>query len=339
MFEASASFDPNSQTNHHHHELSNFHQILNLSNTRTPTNHFHNQHLMNMEVDDHQNHQQVNWNHIGHSSGQMYHPVQALNIHPQHPFYKELLSSLPKGFNVTGCGSGFGDDQMYHEGDEVFEFDVGIVNGKGRGTKNAKQPVSEKHRRRQMNGKFEALKSLIPYSTKVDRTSIIGDTIGYINKLKGDLEELKILVDRKRCNISRMKKQKIEEVSNLDVESNTVYDDQQAYNANSTSTTKSSWLQCKSKNVEVDVRIIDDEVTIKLVQQKRINCLLVVSQVFDELNLDVQHVAGGLIGGYYSYLFNNKICEGSSVYASDIANKLIEEVDKQYATIPVTSSY
>lgn len=104
-----------------------------------------------------------------------------------------------------------------------------------------------------------------------------------------------------------MKKQKVEEVSNLDVESNTVYDDQQAYNANSTSTTKSSWLQCKSKNVEVDVRIIDDEVTIKLVQQKRINCLLVVSQVFDELNLDVQHVAGGLIGGYYSYLFNNKV--------------------------------
>ncbi|XP_076945315.1 transcription factor bHLH10-like [Bidens hawaiensis] len=329
MFEASASFDPNSQTYHHnHHELSNFHQILNLSNIETPTNHFHNQHLMNMEVDDHQNHQQINWNHIGQSSGQMY--------HPQHPFYKELLSSLPKGFNVTGCGSGFGD-QMYHEGDEVFEFDVGIVNGKGRGKKNAKQPVSEKHRRKQMNDKFEALKSLIPYSTKIDRTSIMGDAIGYINKLKGDLEELKILVDRKRCNISRMKKQKIEGDSNLDVESNTVYDDQQAYNGNLTSTTKSSWLQRKSKNVEIDVRIIDDEVTIKLVQQKRINCLLVVSQVFDELNLDVQHVAGGLIGGYYSYLFNNKICERSSVYASDIANKLIEEVDKQYASIPVTS--
>ena len=30
----------------------------------------------------------------------------------------------------------------------------------------------------------------------------------------------------------------------------------------------------KSKNTEVDVRIIDNEITIKLVQQKRINCLL-----------------------------------------------------------------
>ncbi|KAL0410916.1 UNVERIFIED_CONTAM: Transcription factor [Sesamum latifolium] len=93
------------------------------------------------------------------------------------------------------------------------------------------------------------------------------------------------------------------------------------------------------KNTEVDVRIIDDEVTVKLVQQKRINCLLFVSKVLDELQLDLHHVAGGLIGDYYSFLFNSKICEGSIVYASAVANKLIEVVDKQYAAIPPTSSY
>lgn len=36
-----------------------------------------------------------------------------------------------------------------------------------------------------------------------------------------------------------------------------------------------------------------------------------------------------------------QICEGSIVYASAVANKLIEVVDKQYAAIPIppTSSY
>ncbi|KAJ0814702.1 hypothetical protein HanPSC8_Chr17g0788921 [Helianthus annuus] len=188
---------------------------------------------------------------------------------------------------------------------------------------------------------------------RADRASIVGDGIDYINELKRTVEELKILVERKRCNRGRVKKHKTEDHSTLDVESIYTHGggsgggggggdaghDQQAYNGNSTSTMRSSWLQRKSKNIEIDVRIIDDEVTIKLVQQKRINCLLLVSKVLDDLQLDLHHVAGGLIGDFYSYLFNTKICEGSSVYASAIANKLIEVVDKQYATIPVTSSY
>lgn len=70
---------------------------------------------------------------------------------------------------------------------------------------------------------------------------------------------------------------------------------------------RDSWFQRKSKHTEVDVRIIDDEVTIKLVQQKKINCLLFVSKILDELQLDLQHVAGGHIGDFYSFLFNTKV--------------------------------
>ncbi|KAL8227967.1 hypothetical protein R6Q57_015551 [Mikania cordata] len=367
MFETGACFDPISITHHQqllidHHDLSNFHQIPNFSTIEAPANHLLPQHLLNMEI-DHQNDQQFNWNHTLHdqllkcsssicfsnpalidqASGQiMFDPVLPLNIPPQVPFH---------GFNLMGCGSVFGEmdmergeqSEMYHEGDAVFEFGGGIINGRGRDNKDMKHFATEKHRRQQLNGKFEALRSLIPNPTKADRASIIGDAIEYINMLKRTLEELKISVHRKRCNRSRMKKHKTEDDSTLDVESifGNGYPghDQQPYNGKSTSTMKSSWLQKKSKNTEIDVRIIDDEVTIKLVQQKRINCLLFIAKVLDEFNLDLHNVAGGLIGDFYSYLFNNKICEeGSSVYASDIANKLIEVVDKQFATIPITSS-
>ncbi|KAK9065434.1 hypothetical protein SSX86_014833 [Deinandra increscens subsp. villosa] len=403
MFEPNACFDTNSATHHQnllidHHDVSNYPQIPNFSAIEAPAigNNLHHQHLMNMEI-DHQNHPQINWNHNLHDqtppdllnlfqlpkcsssicfsnpthfdqncSGQVvFDPVLPINIPPQPPFFRELLNSLPNGFNLSGCGSIFGEMDMergeqshlYHDGDAVLEFGGGSINGKGRdynnnNNKDTKHFATEKHRRQQMGGKYEALKSLIPNPTKTDRASIVGDGIEYINELKRTVEELKILVDRKRCNRGRVKKHKTEDHSTLDVES--IYTrsnghgvggggenghDHQAYNGNSTSTMRSSWLQRKSKNTEIDVRIIDDEVTIKLVQQKRVNCLLHVSKVLDDLQLDLHHVAGGLIGDFYSYLFNTKICEGSSVYASAIANKLIEVVDKQYANIPVTSSY
>nr|XP_043626642.1 transcription factor bHLH10-like [Erigeron canadensis] len=298
-------------------------------------------------------------------------PNQVMYDHlppPQQPtFFKELLNSLPHGFNLTGCGSIFGDMEMetsaghdhHHLNHTVLEFGSGkgnnnINNNKDTSTKHF--VGTEKHRRQQLNGKFEALKSLVPNPSKTDRASVVGDAIDYINELKRTVEELKILVERKRCSRGRMKKHKTDEDSTLDVDSiysrtngagngngggagDTSHDQQANYNGNSTSTMRTSWLQRKSKHTEIDVRIIDDEVTIKLVQQKRVNCLLLVSKVLDELQLDLNHVAGGLIGDFYSYLFNTKISEGSSVYASAIANKLLEVVDKQYATFPVTSSY
>lgn len=131
------------------------------------------------------------------------------------------------------------------------------------------------------------------------------DAIGYINELKRTVAELKILVEKKRCSRERMKRHKTEGCSTMDgTDLKSVEDVDQSYSG---TTLRSSWLQRKSKNTEVDVRIIDDEVTVKLVQQKRINCLLFVSKALDELQLDLHHVAGGLIGDYYSFLFNSKV--------------------------------
>ncbi|KAK1426451.1 hypothetical protein QVD17_15123 [Tagetes erecta] len=285
-----------------------------------------------------------------------YDPLLPLNLPPQPPFFRELLHSLPNGYNLSGGGLILGemdmerDHQLYHEGDGILKFsrDINGIVAKSRDGKDTKHFATEKHRRQQLNDKFDALKNLVPNPTKADRASVVGDAIDYINELKRTVEELTILVERKRCNRGRMKRHKVEDDSTLDVESiNTrpnggpgVGDnDRQGYNGNSASALRSSWLQRKSKNTEVDVRIINDEVNIKLVQQKRINCLLLVSKVLDELQLDLHHVAGGLIGDFYSYLFNTKICEGSSVYASAIANKLLEVVERHYASIPVATGY
>ena len=130
---------------------------------------------------------------------------------------------------------------------------------------------------------------------------MVGDAIEYIRELRRTVQELKLLVEKKRRSRERSKRQKSEEDASGDVEScNIKADPDQSY-------IRSSWLQRKSKDTEVDVRIIDDEVTIKLVQRKKINLLLTASKVLDELQLDLRHVAGGHVGDTFSFLFNTKV--------------------------------
>ncbi|KZV31601.1 hypothetical protein F511_13541 [Dorcoceras hygrometricum] len=294
------------------------------------------------------------------SGSVVYDPLLPLSHPPQPPLLRELFHSLPhQGGYALGMknGSLFGgmvDERehvsgvLYQDGNGrrhfdngVFEFSAGeidcIMKNNGKETKHFTN--TEKHRRVLFSDKYQALRKLIPDPTKNDRASIVGDAINYINELKRTVNELKVLTEKKRCRKEKLKRPKTEEKDGISMEgneSNSLGEMDQPYNGSSL---RSSWLHRKSKNTEVDVRIVDDEVTVKLVQQKRINCLLFVSKVLDDLQLDLHHVAGGLIGDYYSFLFNSKICEGSIVYASAIANKLIEVVDKQYAAVPPTNSY
>ncbi|EPS71051.1 hypothetical protein M569_03716, partial [Genlisea aurea] len=196
----------------------------------------------------------------------------------------------------------------------VFEFKSGEMDhSDGRNTKHL---GPEKQRRELIKDNFEALRKLIPNPTKNDRASIMGDAINYINELKKTASELKALLQKKRSEKERVKRANCENIS-LETDPNSC-----------------SWLQRKSYNTEVDVRIIMDQVTVKLVHHKRIKCCLVlVSKIFDEFQLDLHDVAGGVIGDHYSFLFNSKICEGAIVKASSLANKLIEVMEEQCAVV------
>ncbi|GMJ14498.1 Basic Helix Loop Helix Protein 91 [Hibiscus trionum] len=275
----------------------------------------------------------------------VYDPLFHLNLPPQPPVFRELLQSLPHGYTVPADDKdAAGVGGLYHDGDNgIIEFTrdismAGRTKDRDKAGKTTKHFATERERRVHLNDKYQALKTMVPSPTKIDRASIVEGAINYIKELLRTVRELKILVDKKRCGQDRSKRLKTEDAASAadagDVDCKPLGDPDQCYNTS----LRSSWLQRKSKDSEVDVRIIDDEVTIKLVQRKKINCLLFVSRLLDELQLDLHHVAGGNIGDYYSFLFNTKISEGSSVYASAIANKLIDVVDRQYAAAPPTSS-
>ncbi|CAN4110511.1 unnamed protein product [Withania somnifera] len=260
---------------------------------------------------------------------------------PQSSLFKDLFHvsthGSSYGLGSSGTGSLFihGQEEevtgtLYHNRSFHHEFTGDMINStatKKRECKDIKHHASEKQRRVHFSDKFQALRSRIPNPSKNDRATTIADAIGYINELKMRVNELKNEVALKKE--TRMKRQRIVE------EDGAVIMEAEYQMMNKSI----HWHQRKSSknSTEVDVRVMEDEVTVKLVQQKeikkRMNCLVFVSKALDELQLDLQHVAGALIGDHYSYLFNSKICEGCTVYASAIANKVIEVLDKEQATI------
>ncbi|KAF8030322.1 hypothetical protein BT93_E2692 [Corymbia citriodora subsp. variegata] len=234
---------------------------------------------------------------------------------------------------------------------EMMEGGSRVRIGKRRGgNKLTKHFATERDRRTQLNEKYVALGDLIPNPSKFDRASIVGDAIEYIKELLITVNELNLLLERKRWGRERKCKRRRVAVDDEEEQEEEAVDGESSVTAVTPSgdpvdrsfngMLRSSCLQRKSKATEVDVRIVNDEVTIQLVQRKKkINCLLHVTRVLDELQLDLRHVSGGHIGEHYSFLLNSKICEGSTVYASAIASKVVEVIDQQYyaATPPLSS--
>ncbi|XP_023640475.1 transcription factor bHLH10 [Capsella rubella] len=289
----------------------------------------------------------------------MYDPLFHLNFPMQPRDHNQLrngscLLGVEDQIQIDANG---GVNMMYFEGGNnnndnggfdngVLEFNTGVTRKTRRSKKSTTSPT-ERERRVHFNDRFLDLKKLIPNPTKIDRASIVGEAIDYIKELLRTIEEFKMLVEKKRFGRFRSKKkarvgqgegedqEEEEDTVNYKPQSEI---DQSCFNKNNNNSLRCSWLKRKSKITEVDVRIIDDEVTIKLVQKKKINCLLLTTKVLDQLQLDLHHVAGGQIGEHYSFLFNTKICEGSCVYASGIADTVMEIVEKQYMEAAVPSN-
>ncbi|CAN7137385.1 unnamed protein product [Brassica rapa subsp. narinosa] len=286
-----------------------------------------------------------------------YDPLFHLNLPPQPPVI--LTADDYSGFflgtdtNITNTQR---DQQNLGDENNNDQFDSGIIEfsknirRKRRGKQKNKPFTTERERRCHLNERYEALKLLIPNPSKGDRASILQDGIDYINELRRRVSELKYLVERKRCGGRHKNNNEVDNSNNNNLDDLNIVNDDDDENmdkktesdvidqCSSNNSLRCSWLQRKSKVTEVDVRIVDDEVTIKVVQKRKINCLLVVTKVLDHLHLDLHHVSGGQIGEHYSFLLNTKINEGSTIYASAIANKVIEVVDQHYmAALPINN--
>jgi hypothetical protein len=156
---------------------------------------------------------------------------------------------------------------------------------------------------------------------------VIRDAIKYIIQLIRTVYELKQLVEKTRGK-------KLDTIGGVDVFTKPVVRKSQyshSYNDVSSGPSfskKHSSVQRKSKDTEIDVRIIGDEVTIKVVRRRKKNdyCLLFVSRVLDELHMDLHFVSSCYIG-YETYYFQFKTKVWTVINLPDVLSNVTWSTD------------
>jgi hypothetical protein len=82
---------------------------------------------------------------------------------------------------------------------------------------------------------------------------------------------------------------------------------------------RSTYIQRRSKDTSVDVRIVEEDVNIKLTKRRRDGCLAAASRALDDLHLDLVHLSGGKIGDCHIYMFNTKVNHASTcIYPNNV---------------------
>ncbi|XP_051193168.1 transcription factor EAT1-like [Lolium perenne] len=263
----------------------------------------------------------------------------------QPQLFKDLYHSIPQSYGlfpsdderdgtmevVGGAGNIFQEMDGRQFGSQL----LGRKSKKGGFGKGKTNFATERERREQINVKYGALRLLLPSPTKNDRASIVGDAIEYINELNRTLKELKSLVEEDTKY--RIKRLKLDDTTPDDGDSSSlqpVRDDQENQ---LNGATRSSWIQRRSKECHVDVRIVGNEINIKFTEKKKTNSLLCAAKVLDEFRLELIHVGGGVIGDQRIFMFNTKIPESSSVYASALAMKLLRAVEMEHLAADIFS--
>ncbi|KAI5072132.1 hypothetical protein GOP47_0012238 [Adiantum capillus-veneris] len=245
-------------------------------------------------------------------------------------------------------------------GSPIFDFKrVDSTKGEPRGINHF---ATERQRREYLNEKYQTLRSLVPNPTKADRASIVQDAIEYVKELKRTVQELQQVVIQQR---SHKKRKMLSEESCCmaqagggagssagvagDLEGTSALG--RAGEGSCGGLLRSSLLQRSSQNgTHVDVRIVEEEVNIKVTLKKRsFSCtiqthphnshhheppranplLLDIALALHELHLDLLTANGATIGDHHIFMLNTKIMEGSSTYASQVATKIIETIDRQ----------
>jgi hypothetical protein len=121
------------------------------------------------------------------------------------------------------------------------------------------------------------------------------------------VKELKILVEQKWHGTNRRKIIKLDEEATADGESSSMRPMRDEQDNQLNGAIRSSWVQRRSKECHVDVRIVENEVNIKLTEKKKANSLLHAAKVIDEFHLELIHVVGGTIGDHHIFMFNTKV--------------------------------
>lgn len=229
-------------------------------------------------------------------------------------------------FEVAWKHSGFlqkSQEEIGHKG-RVWKLE-----GDGIGVNHA---LLERRRREKLNEKFLILGSLVPSISKVDQTSILGDTIEYLKELEQRVEELEAckesaesearqrrkypdIIERTSDNYgyneiangkkSTVNKRKASDIEEADAELN--------------------WVLSKDSLADMTVTIIEKEVLIEMQCPWRECLLLEVVDAISTLHLDAHLVQSSTVDGILKLTLKSKF-RGAAIASVGMIKQALQRV-------------
>ncbi|GFP94191.1 transcription factor myc2 [Phtheirospermum japonicum] len=156
-----------------------------------------------------------------------------------------------------------------------------VVNPEKRPRKRGRKPANgreeplnhveaERQRREKLNQRFYALRAVVPNVSKMDKASLLGDAIAYINELKSKVQSVELDKEDLRSQLESLKK------------------------TNSATPPSDHDLKMMS-NMDIDVKIIGWDAMIRVQCSKKNHPAAKLMLALKELDLDVHHVSVSVV--------------------------------------------
>ncbi|GAB2212157.1 hypothetical protein Drorol1_Dr00025506 [Drosera rotundifolia] len=139
---------------------------------------------------------------------------------------------------------------------------------------------AERQRREKLNQRFYALRAVVPNVSKMDKASLLGDAISYINELRSRLQNMELDKEAMEGQILAMKKEISNKESRLPTQSGE---------------TDSKKLSSKIVDLDVEVKIMGWDAMIRVNSARKNHPAARLMMALMELDLDVIHASVSVV--------------------------------------------
>ncbi|KAK8626270.1 hypothetical protein V6N13_133921 [Hibiscus sabdariffa] len=200
---------------------------------------------------------------------------------------------------VKSSGGAGGSDHSDLEASVVKEADSRrvVVEPEKRPRKRGRKPANgreeplnhveaERQRREKLNQRFYALRAVVPNVSKMDKASLLGDAISYINELRRKLQD----ADSEKEELHKQLEETKKELPSKD-QGHTMY----------------NHIDYKLAELDIDVKIIGSDAMIRIQSNKKNHPAAKLMSALEELDLDVQHASVSVVNGLMIQQVNVKM--------------------------------